>query len=154
LDLLLSWHRAKITEPSPRTILDHLNNECPHCGAVFYDFDGCLALRCTCGGYFCALCFQGFANSDDVHDHVNQCTKNTSPGEYFMPIDSWMALQEQARQDIGTKLIRERTGIDNMHCARVLHEHGIVVHRCDLDIARACLQMLNTVFIAAWRRVY
>ena len=49
------------TDDPPRVAVDDaLSLHCPHCHGAFLDFDGCLALQCHCGGYFCGLCLHTF----------------------------------------------------------------------------------------------
>lgn len=53
--------------------------KCPCCDIAFYDFTGCLALRCgNCGTHFCCVCFADYgiiANpdaQDPVHKHIQK----------------------------------------------------------------------------------
>ena len=57
---------------------------CPHCETVFHDFDGCAAVLCRCGQYFCGLCLQPCSNRENAHEHVAACRYNWSPGHYFV----------------------------------------------------------------------
>lgn len=66
---------------------DVLTSRCPHCHAVFFDFDGCAAIQCLCNGFFCAICMKPFANSDDCHRHLLECN-----GQYFVQLDYWRHL--------------------------------------------------------------
>ena len=61
--------------------------QCPHCDRRFVDFDGCLALRCTCDRWFCALCLMPQKNGDEAHDHVRACSLNPS-NEHFLPLET------------------------------------------------------------------
>ena len=62
-----------------------LNLACPHCHAVYAEFDGCMALQCaSCTGSFCGYCHKGVANSRGCHDHVRECDMNLTPnGSYY-----------------------------------------------------------------------
>jgi len=74
-------------------IAKRLNLCCPHCGAVFLDFQGCCALFCSrCPGFFCAWCLHPSNASDENHRHVAACSKKPSgvndpyyPGEHWAP---------------------------------------------------------------------
>ena len=61
---VLSAHRH-ITE-------NIINLKCPRCKAVFVDFEGCFAVKCSsCPCGFCAWCFADCGS--DAHPHVMQC---------------------------------------------------------------------------------
>lgn len=80
---------------------------CPHCGSHFVDFDGCAALRCACGSFFCALCLRGFEDSDACHAHVRACPLHPSPGDYYVSMAAcdrvWLA---RARRRVRQSLLR------------------------------------------------
>lgn len=61
---------------------------CPRCGRGFADFDGCAAIHCPCGAFFCALCLQDHATSEDAHAHVLACPHNPDADEYgyYVPL--------------------------------------------------------------------
>jgi hypothetical protein len=65
---------------------------CPHCGRRFFEFDGCAALACECGGWLCALCLQPHADSAACHAHVLVCPEHpvaaTSSRNYYVPIEA------------------------------------------------------------------
>lgn len=61
-----------------------LTLRCPHCDAAFFDFDGCLALRCACGGHFCGKCLAACTGPDDAHAHALRCND-----DYFMSRADW-----------------------------------------------------------------
>lgn len=63
---------------------DILTLKCPSCRNAFIDFDGCLALYCNCGAYFCGKCMCKFDSSKDAHSHVLVCH-----GDYYMPYAEW-----------------------------------------------------------------
>lgn len=56
--------------------VEALDSRCPSCRRVFVDFDGCAALYCSCGTYFCALCLCECADRASAHAHVLQCYLN------------------------------------------------------------------------------
>ena len=54
-------------------ITEELNLKCPRCETVFYDYEGCNALKCSqgkCGAAFCAICLQDCGR--DAHTHVRK----------------------------------------------------------------------------------
>ena len=63
------------------------------CDKLFYNFDGCPALSCSCGVRFCGLCFEGSRSwgAAKVHSHVISCGEGV-PGfqELHMPDEAWM----------------------------------------------------------------
>ncbi len=95
----LASHRAsglsykdKLYHLEREVIGDLVAPKCPECNELFYNFDGCPALSCTCGAKFCALCFEGgFEDTAEVHRHVLQCGEHV-PGfqQLHMPNASWM----------------------------------------------------------------
>ena len=68
--------REEPTDPLHRIVERTLTQRCPHCEAAFYDFTGCAAVMCRCGGYFCACCLEGFSGNQECHDHVRTCPWN------------------------------------------------------------------------------
>lgn len=81
------------------SVVDALNLKCPHCGAVFYDFDGCAALRCRCGGLFCALCMHKSYTNDEIHAHVLSCPENPN-GDYYITHSQWNVHVDARRRQI------------------------------------------------------
>ena len=79
--------------------VDILNETCPKCEKVFYDFDACAALYCRCGTYFCGFCFEILENMSSAHDHVKHCPVNPNQGELFINLESW----EQIRLGVKKK---------------------------------------------------
>ncbi|CAK9020611.1 Serine/threonine-protein kinase RUNKEL (Protein EMBRYO DEFECTIVE 3013) (Protein RUNKEL), partial [Durusdinium trenchii] len=73
-DLQVEQHRNTVIESI-------LNLQCPRCGTVFLDFNGCCALSCSsasCSCEFCAWCLRDCGDSsDDCHRHVANCPENT-----------------------------------------------------------------------------
>ena len=79
----LTKEKAKINAAKARNIA--LNLTCPHCDTVYFDFEGCMALKCsTCGKHFCGYCHTGFETSQGTHNHVRACLMNeTRNGSYY-----------------------------------------------------------------------
>lgn len=63
-------------DPIHRIVESALTHRCPHCKAAFYDFTGCAAVVCRCGGNFCACCLAPLSNNQECHDHVRICRFN------------------------------------------------------------------------------
>ena len=101
--------RAWSDGAAARTPADHLNSACPHCDAVFYDFDGCLALRCDCGGFFCALCFKACASNQEAHAHARECASNPNPGELYLSMDAWHRVQARRREAVAAQMLSSGT---------------------------------------------
>ena len=71
---------------------DLLADKCFNCGAVWYDFRNCAAVKCgNCPNYFCACCCEDFGPGSvggiAAHDHVPKCAFNPRPGKLFAPPD-------------------------------------------------------------------
>jgi hypothetical protein len=56
---------------------------CPHCSGAFLDFEGCLAVECKCGLFFCGLCLEPSVCHDLSHTHVKQCKENLHPNSLY-----------------------------------------------------------------------
>jgi hypothetical protein len=65
-------------------VQDLLTLKCPNCQIAFLDFDGCLAIKCNCGKYFCAKCMRKCEDDKEAHTHVLVCH-----GEYYMSAHDW-----------------------------------------------------------------
>ena len=76
-----------------------LNLRCPKCGMVFVDFDGCLALYCNCGQFFCALCLMAKDDSASCHLHVLKCTYALlyNSNGYYMRLEKWHCFQRDRK---------------------------------------------------------
>lgn len=73
----VNFHKNKIIE-------DILNNKCPNCKTVFYDFTHCFAIKCSnCGCHFCGWCLKGFTDSHKCHAHVIKCDYSLEKGNLF-----------------------------------------------------------------------
>ena len=68
-------------------ILDAAQARCPHCDLVFLDFDGCAAVQCQCGEWFCGLCLSACDGSVHAHRHVLRCRWNLGDS-CFVPADA------------------------------------------------------------------
>ena len=56
---------------------------CPWCDTPF-SFDGCCAILCDCGNFFCGLCGARCSTSRAAHQHVARCPRNPRPPELFL----------------------------------------------------------------------
>ena len=84
-----------------KNILDKLNLKCPHCSAVYFDFDGCISLQCnSCAKFFCALCQEKHVRNKDSHAHVLKCTLNPNRGSYYITNDQWIQFVEHRQRKI------------------------------------------------------
>ena len=80
-----------------------LSDKCRNCGAVWFDFRNCAAVKCgNCSNYFCACCCEDFgpgaAAGIAAHDHVPDCAFNPRPGKLFVPPDEIRAARPKLRQ--------------------------------------------------------
>ena len=67
-----------------------LTDKCANCGAAWFDFGACAAVRCgNCPNHFCACCCEDFgpgaAGWESAHAHVPHCAHNPRPGKVFAP---------------------------------------------------------------------
>ena len=122
----LSYH-DKLYMMERDIIGDTVATKCPSCHKLFYNFDGCCALTCSCGAHFCALCFKTEDKWEvaGVHEHVMNCGDKV-PGfhELFMSTDAWMTHIKRRQYDLcksylsGTdlpKLLKDRLQADFPH---------------------------------------
>ena len=118
----IGTRRCTVPQPSiaARMCEEARTLACPHCGRQFVDFDGCAALRCTCGRYFCAMCLAPCGgDSDSVHAHVVQCPHNPVGHYYVSPEHCravWLAM---ARENLCASL-RTVSAIDGTALAWAL----------------------------------
>lgn len=78
---------------------------CPFCKAVFYDFEGCLALTChRCTREFCGICLKPHGDMRDGHQMVASHQKTFTPQQvsqfqlnlpYFMNATKWPLWREK-----------------------------------------------------------
>lgn len=86
-NLIINFHKSKIQD----TIL---NLHCPHCNIVFFDFDGCYAIKCNnCANYICGWCLGGFTEESECHDHMLYCKYTLNYGEYSCGFDRFVIIQ-------------------------------------------------------------
>lgn len=79
---------------------EQLNMKCPRCDMVFYDYDGCNALKCgnsTRLAAICAICLKDCGS--DAHSHVR-----VSHGDLFDKRAFYRARKERLEHTIGTFL--------------------------------------------------
>lgn len=86
-----------------------LNEKCPGCNQVFYDFDACVALYCPCGTYFCGFCFEILEDMDSAHDHVQRCPKNPCDGDLFINIEDWGKTRQKIKNSEKKKFYKDLT---------------------------------------------
>ena len=132
-DIVRAWRGATNATPSSmcplqRAIDDVLTLKCPHCAAAFVDFEGCVAVRCRCGKFFCALCFEAYETNERVHKHVQHCRLNPTPGEYYVSAAKWNDLM-RTRQIVRSwshleDVRRDTSVLMALTVARELHRHG------------------------------
>lgn len=93
-----------------------LNLSCPHCGAVYFDFDACISLQCqTCNGFFCALCQEKCKSTDAGHAHVLNCPLNPNRGHsYFITQDEWERFVKARRLDVARRFLGDASAMDAM----------------------------------------
>ncbi|CAB9528797.1 expressed unknown protein [Seminavis robusta] len=86
-----------------------LNLKCPHCKAVYAEFDGCMALKCAiCHGNFCGYCHHPVSTSQGAHEHVRDCNDNeSSNGSYFASKDEIKRGQRKYRTKQLRKFLRQ-----------------------------------------------
>ena len=94
-----------------RTLSDEMNNKCPRCKQVFYDYDGCSALVCRnteCKAGFCAFCFKDCKEEgNDAHQHVALCEENPEKGEIFVSKEKILLFYEQRKRRLVHDRMRE-----------------------------------------------
>ena len=76
---------------------DVVTDCCPHCRTTFYDFDGCCAVLCRCGNFFCALCLEPAKSSRECHLHVTECRYNPSKGSYYLSTEDAHVARQNAK---------------------------------------------------------
>jgi hypothetical protein len=69
-----------------RQISEILTNHCPHCNAVFLEWEGCAAVTCaSCRGSFCGGCLTAQRNDSVCHAHVLVCSQNPGKSYWISP---------------------------------------------------------------------
>lgn len=108
-----------------------LNLACPECGTVYFDFEGCMALRCaSCSANFCAYCHKLCTDARGTHQHVRECDDNrTRNGSYYANAQQIEAAQRRLRIKQLKKFLRgfkkEKQNAIVFELARDLASHGI-----------------------------
>ena len=108
-----------------------LNLACPKCNTVYFDFEGCMALRCaSCKTNFCAYCNKVCADSRGAHQHVRECDDNrTSNGSYYANAEQIDEAQRRLRIKSLKRFLRDyKKELQNaivFELARDLASHGI-----------------------------
>lgn len=102
-EMIPEVQKIQMERTRKKCIVDEALNEvcnvyCPGCDKAFVDFDGCCALHCECGQYFCAFCFEAQDTNKACHDHVSQCSLSPNPGSYYCPMNTWIEQQERAKR--------------------------------------------------------
>jgi hypothetical protein len=93
-----------------------MNLSCPHCEIAYFDFSGCMALKCqTCEGNFCGYCHQKTATGQGAHEHVRTCLMNdTSNGSYYATAEEIEKSQRRYRtREIKKYLQRLKKDVQN-----------------------------------------
>lgn len=117
--------RATPFDPCDRVLTEH----CPWCDRAFYDFDGCAALLCSCGGAFCALCLHPCADMSEAHAHVRECSLHpTRDGDYFVSTQAYEGVRARARSlrahALVERTLREDGALAAAAVASKLHRRG------------------------------
>ena len=94
-------------DPEASTLTDLrflLSKHCPKNQHMFDDYDGCAVVHCAypgCRCTFCGCCNEDMSHLGDVaqHDHVSNCTKNPTPGTYFVDHAEWKRSQNTIHRD-------------------------------------------------------
>jgi ribosomal protein L37AE/L43A len=100
MEALESSKDEGFVKQTSKNLQERLSNlfACPHCHTVYYDFEGCLALKChSCLKEFCGICHTKAIAMGDVHDCVGrhlaamstEMVKRYSAYELFMSSNGW-----------------------------------------------------------------
>lgn len=88
------WMQCHADQKLRIELEDLLLNKCPKCFKVFFDYDACHALACSCGCYYCGICFGTFATSQLCHSHCQIKHGNMFiPEDQAAPIKKWYLLE-------------------------------------------------------------
>eukprot|EP00820_Chromera_velia_P001662 Cvel_15366.t1-p1 / transcript=Cvel_15366.t1 / gene=Cvel_15366 / organism=Chromera_velia_CCMP2878 / gene_product=Serine/threonine-protein kinase PBS1, putative / transcript_product=Serine/threonine-protein kinase PBS1, putative / location=Cvel_scaffold1132:51663-54398(+) / protein_length=912 / sequence_SO=supercontig / SO=protein_coding / is_pseudo=false len=110
--------------------LSHFSHT-PCCNRPFV-FDGCAAVMCVCGMFFCALCH--FTSRYDSHDHVGVCDLNPVRGEVFI---STQRLERVHRPLLAQRVRALLADLQRDHpevFGRLVEEESVQRHLIELDI--------------------
>ncbi len=106
-----------------KTLEEITTLRCPHCHAAFFDFEGCCAIQCRCGEYFCALCFEKNENRDDSHQHVANCRLNPCKGDYYVSTESWHKIMNTRKFfRLWELTCSAHTHTSSLHCLTIVRE--------------------------------
>jgi hypothetical protein len=73
--------------------------KCPWCSSAYADFDGCMALKCSCClRYFCGKCHLKCASLEIAHNHSHTCTHAGAPIGYFHSTEVINKCQNEMRK--------------------------------------------------------
>jgi hypothetical protein len=73
--------------------------KCPWCSSAYADFDGCMALKCSCClQYFCGKCHLKCASLEIAHNHSHTCTHGGAPIGYFHSTEVINKCQNEMRK--------------------------------------------------------
>lgn len=107
---------------------------CPWCDAPYFDFDACCALRCDCGGHFCAFCHVKCATSRACHEHVRTCARNPNAPDLFASTRQLEELFCEWQRDAAWREVSEAASRSTAGALRLLvelHRNGIFLSpRC------------------------
>ena len=117
---------------------DVLNLRCPKCRSVFADFSACMALNCSCGAHFCALCQLDCGS--DAHTHVANCDLNPN-SSVFISMPEWQKIIEQQNRIKISKLWKNYTKEDQ---AKLSKDKGVRKLFQDLKIEMPGIQQYAT----------
>lgn len=134
---------APSTDDNVQSLLENLTLKCPKCHAAFYDFDGCIALQCRCGAFFCALCMQMCDSSDACHDHILRCDHNAHRS-YYVPMDEWHDIVTQQKTQ------RVLTFFETCCMKSQLHALSTWFH-VRHELTARNISIVPTQFLSLWR---
>lgn len=126
---------------------DELNLKCPHCDAVFYDFDGCAALQCECGGFFCAFCLEPGESSLHAHAHVKSCPFNPNPNQYYISETIEVISQRVKKKQATAKMIEYPNSLLRIGVAKEFAHLGTVP---DVFVRDAATAFVCSLLALGW----
>jgi hypothetical protein len=124
----------------PANLVDNaLTLRCPHCDGAFAEFDGCAAVYCRCGQFFCALCLKACSSNKDAHDHVLTCPRNPGNG-FYVKHEEWLDLMhalrcQRARESVALAL-SEHGACYALHIGREFVRHKM--YFCESRVKQVC----------------
>jgi hypothetical protein len=131
---------------------DSLTLRCPACGLAFVDFDGCLALECRCGAFFCALCLKHCDGWHHCHAHVRDCVENTRDQSLYLRPSEWEEVQRRlATQRIATHLIDVAQTVSTLFALTLLVQLQPMLQERGIRIALSDVLSFSTIRRDVWR---